>query len=69
MNCKHLTTSTAILAVMTAPALAQQNLSLMLNWKAGGDHAPLTSGSATPARQATGRAHPCVSGVRARSRC
>jgi NitT/TauT family transport system substrate-binding protein len=41
MNCKHLTTSIAILAVMTAPTLAQENLSLMLNWKAGGDHAPL----------------------------
>ncbi|MDP2779298.1 MULTISPECIES: ABC transporter substrate-binding protein [Devosia] len=41
MNCKHLTTSIALLALMTAPSLGQEKLSLMLNWKAGGDHAPL----------------------------
>jgi NitT/TauT family transport system substrate-binding protein len=41
MNCKIVTSTLAIAAALATPALAQENLSLMLNWKAGGDHAPV----------------------------
>ncbi|MET3925711.1 ABC transporter substrate-binding protein [Devosia sp. 2618] len=41
MNCKLVTSTLALGLMLAAPAVAQEKFSLMLNWKAGGDHAPL----------------------------
>lgn len=41
MNYKHFVSALIASAALIAPAGAQEQLSLMLNWKAGGDHAPL----------------------------
>ena len=41
MNCKLVTSTLALGLMLAGPAAAQEHFSLMLNWKAGGDHAPL----------------------------
>lgn len=41
MTCKYVTSTLAMTLLLAGPAAAQEHLSLMLNWKAGGDHAPL----------------------------